>query len=319
MHKTTDVVVCGSCVVDVLIRPVPLDHPIGGGQLVRTEPMQLATGGIVSNAGTTLARLGAQVAAFTYMGDDDWNHMVQTRYAAEGIDTSRLLVHPDAPTSTTVVLIDEAGERTFLHAVGAPKLLDKRAFLNNLDLFASSQAMLLGYFSLLPNLQHDLPEVLAAIQEVNCLTAMDAAGTGGTLDDLLPSLPHLDVYVPSFKEASHQTAETDPERIVATYRQAGATGVVGVKLGSEGALLCDRDGTLHEIAPVTPPGPVVDTTGAGDCFVGGLLNGLLRDMPLPEAGRLAAACGAQCVTALGATTAIGDFATTAELAGLPAY
>jgi sugar/nucleoside kinase (ribokinase family) len=61
---------------------------------------------------------------------------------------------------------------------------------------------------------------------------------------------------------------------------------------------------------------VVDTTGAGDCFYGGLLTGILRGMSPADAARLAAAAGACCVTELGATTAIRDFAATARLAAL---
>lgn len=316
MSKTHDVVVCGSCVVDVLVRPVPLDQPIGGGRLVRTEPLELAPGGIVSNAGVTLARLGMRAAAFTYVGRDAWGDLLRSRYAAEGIDAQGLLSHDEAPTSTTAVLVDPTGERSFLHAVGAPKLLDKQAFLDNRELFAGSRAMLLGYFPLLPKLGPDLPEVLRFLQQAGCVTAMDAAGDGGTLDELAPSLPWLDLYAPSLAEATHQTGETDPERILAAYRSAGAKGTVGVKLGRDGALLSARPSECVEIAAVEPPGPVVDTTGAGDCFLGGLLCGVLRGMPLADAGRLAAACGARCVTAMGATTAVGDYASTARLAGL---
>jgi sugar/nucleoside kinase (ribokinase family) len=318
VEKNLDVVVCGSCVIDVLVRPVALDQPIGGGQLVRTDPLELTTGGIVSNAGTTLSRLGMQVAAFTYVGSDQWGDLLRARYQAEGIDTSCLLTHPTAPTSTTAVLIDQQGERSFLHAVGAPKLLDRQAFLSNLEFFARSRAMLLGYFSLLPNLQSDLPEVLAALKQVNCLTALDAAGTGGTLAELEPSLRYLDVYVPSYKEASHQTGLSDPEQIVAAFRAAGATGILGVKLGADGALLSDSVDRFVEVAAVTPPGAVVDTTGAGDSFMAGLLCGWLKGLTLDQAGRLAAACGARCVTGLGATTAMGDYASTATLAGLKA-
>lgn len=316
MEKSIDVVVCGSCVVDVLVRPAPLDRPIGGGQLIRTEPLVATTGGIVSNAGTTLARLGMQTAAFTYVGQDEWAELVRARYAAEGIDTTRLLAHESEPTSTTAVLIDEHGERSFLHAVGAPKKLDRHAFEANIALFEKSRAMLLGYFSLLPNLQADLPEVLRMLREVGCLTAMDAAGSGGTLDDLAPCLPHLDLYVPSHNEASHQTGLEDPAAILAAYRAAGAAGFLGVKLGAQGALLSPQEGELIQTHCVAPPGPVVDTTGAGDSFIGGLLCGLLRGMPPVDAGKLAAACGARCVTALGATTAMGDYESTARLAGL---
>ncbi len=314
MKKSFDAIVCGSCVVDVLVRPVPLDVPIGGGQLVRTEPLVITTGGIVSNAGTTLARLGMRTAAFTYVGNDEWAEVIRSRYQAEGIDTSQLITHESAPTSTTAVLIDPHGERSFLHAVGAPKQLDKNAFLTKLDFFAGSRAVLLGYYSLLPNLQEDLPEVLAAIQGVGCLTALDAAGDGGTMEPLSACLPFLDVYIPSLKEAKHQTGESDPERIIEAYRSVGSHGLLGVKLGEQGALLSPVEGEYLEIPPVMPPGPVIDTTGAGDSFLGGLLTGLLRGMSPHDAGRLAAACGACCVTGLGATSAIRDFAATAKLA-----
>lgn len=316
MAKKLDTIICGSCVVDVLVRPVPLETPIGGGQLVRTEPLLLTTGGIVSNSGITLSRLGLRAAAFTYVGDDEWANVIRTRYDDEGLETAHLMTHPTASTSTTAVLIDPSGERSFMHAVGAPKLLDKQVFLSNLEFFANSRVMLLGYYSLLPNLQADLAEVLAAIRATGCQTALDAAGDGGTLDPLAACLPHLDYYVPSFKEAAHQTGESDPQRIIAAYRTAGAPGLLGVKLGTDGALLSPQANEFVEVAPVKPPGEVVDTTGAGDCFYGGLLAGILRGLRVTEAGKLAAAAGACCVTGLGATTAIRGYDETAKLAGI---
>ncbi len=316
MNKDFDAIICGSCVVDVLVRPVQLDQPIGGGQLVRTEPLLLTTGGIVSNAGITLARLGMRTAAYTLVGDDEWANVIRSRYTSDGINTSQLMTHDTALTSTTAVLIDPSGERSFLHAVGAPKLLDKYSFLSRLDFFARSRVMLLGYYPLLPNLQTDLPEVLAAIRATGCQTALDSAGEGGSLEPLDRCLPDLDYYVPSLKEASHQTNETDPRKIIGVYRAAGATGLLGVKLGTDGALLSPRSGEFLEIAAVSPPGDIVDTTGAGDCFFGGLLAGLLRGLSVADAGKLAAACGACCVTGLGATTAIRDYAATARLAGI---
>ncbi len=316
MNKKLDCVVCGSCVVDVLVRPVSLDTPIGAGKLVRTEPLVLTTGGIVSNSGITLSRLGMRVAAMSFVGDDPWAETLRTRYQAEGIDTTPLLTHPSAPTSTTAVLIDAQGERSFMHAVGAPKQLDKYAFLDQLDLFASSRAMLLGYYPLLPKLLDDLPEVLAAIRNTGCLTALDAAGDGGTLGPLERCLPHLDFYVPSHAEAKNQTGEHDPRKIIDAYRSAGATRFVGVKLGEQGALLSPQKNEFIEIAAIRAPATVIDTTGAGDSFYGGLLAGVLRGLETPESGRLAAAAGACCVTGLGATTAIRDYEATKQLAGL---
>jgi sugar/nucleoside kinase (ribokinase family) len=314
--KSLDCVVVGSCVVDVLARPVPLSKAIGAGRLIETEPLVLTTGGIVSNAGITLARLGMRVAAFTYLGDDEWAEVVRRRFAAEGIDTSALATRSERATSTSAVLIDSGGERSFAHYAGAPRLLDKRALLDRLDLFAHSRAMLIGYYPLMTRLQDDLPEVLAAIRETGCQTAMDAAGDGGTMEPLRQILPQLDFYFPSAVEAEHQTGEAKPPAMIAAYRAAGATGWLGIKLGQHGAVISPRADELIEIAAIAPPGPVVDTTGAGDCFFGGLLAGALRGRSPVDCGKLAAAAGACCVTGLGATTAIRSFDETARLADL---
>jgi sugar/nucleoside kinase (ribokinase family) len=316
MEKTIDCVVVGSCVVDVLARPVPLSTPIGSGRLVETEPLVLTTGGIVSNAGITLARLGMRVAAFTYLGNDEWAEIVRRRFAAEGIDTAALETRSERATSTSAVLIDATGERSFAHYAGAPRLLDKRALLGRLDLFARSRAMLIGYYPLMTRLQEDLPEVLSAIRERGCLTAMDAAGDGGGMDPLAKILPHLDFYFPNAVEAKHQTGETKPQAMIGAYRAAGAAGWLGIKLGERGAVISPPSGELIEVAAVAPPGPVVDTTGAGDCFYAGLITGVLRGLAPIECGRLAAAAGACCVSGLGATTAIRGYAETARLAGI---
>jgi sugar/nucleoside kinase (ribokinase family) len=316
MDKTIDCVVCGSCVVDILVRPVPLDRAIGGGRLVHVDPIGVTTGGIVSNSGIAMARLGMKVAAFSYIGDDEWAPIIRRKYEAEGLDSTQLLTHPTGATSTTAVLIDPSGERTFAHCVGAPKQMNGRTFLDHMDLFRRSRMALIGYYSLMPNLEPDLPRVLRELRAVGCQTALDAAGEGGTMAPLADLLPHLDVYVPSHSEAEHQTGEKDPRKIIEVYRRCGAPGLLGVKLGSRGALLSDRAGSFVEVPPVQPPGDVVDTTGAGDSFYAGLLTGLLRGMPVAQAGRLAAAAGACCVTGLGATAGLRGYNETLDLAGV---
>lgn len=316
MEKKFDCVVVGSCVVDVLARPVPLTEPIGGGRLIESDPLVLTTGGIVSNSGIAMARLGMRVAAFTYVGNDEWAEVIRHRYKVEGVDTSALVTHPTGATSTTAVLIDPSGERTFVHCVGAPRMLDKQALLGQLDLFAKSRVMLIGYYPLMTRLQNDLPEVFAAIRETGCLTAMDAAADGGTMEPLAKILPHLDFYLPSESEAQHQTGLHEPRAIISAYREAGAKGWLGIKLGSKGAIISPKPGEFIDVLAVKAPGPVIDTTGAGDCFLGGVLTGVLRGLSPADAGRLGAATGACCVTGLGATTAIRGYDETAALAGI---
>lgn len=316
MSTSFDCIVCGSCVVDLLCKPVSLTQPIGAGLLHIVDPIQLTAGGIVSNSGITMARMGMKIAAFSYVGNDGWGPVVRNLYKSEGVDDSLLLTHPTGATSTTVVAIDATGERSFLHCVGAPKLLNAKAFEKNMPAIAKSRMLLVGYYSLMPNLEKDMAQVFKAVRATGCKTALDAAGQGGTMDPLASVLPHLDVYVPSFAEASHQTGHEDPRKIIDTYRNCGAPGIVGVKLGKRGVMLSEKAGEYVEVPIVDPPGPVIDTTGAGDSFYAGLLTGLLKGLPLAKAGRLGTAAGACCVTAVGGCTGGRSYAETAKLAGV---
>ena len=61
---------------------LPLETAIGGGKLFHVEPIELTTGGMVSNAGIAMARLGMKVAAFSYVGTDQWASVI--RHALPG-------------------------------------------------------------------------------------------------------------------------------------------------------------------------------------------------------------------------------------------
>jgi sugar/nucleoside kinase (ribokinase family) len=317
MIRNLDCVVAGSCVVDLLCTPVHLDRPIGKGVLHDAQPVILTGGGITSNSGITLARLGLRTAVFSFVGRDPWAQVVRNLHQSNGLDTDHLIEHPTAATSTTFVAIDPSGERSFFHCVGAHKLMVASDFLSRMDLWQRTRMLLLGYYSLMPNLENDLPAVFKEIRAAGCQTALDAAGSGGTMSPLDRILPHLDVYVPSMNEAMHQTGLDDGEKIIACYRACGAPGILGVKLGgTRGVLLSPKTGELIHCPSAAPPGPVLDTTGAGDSFYAGLLAGILKGLSLEAAGKLGTAAAACCVTALGGSTAARSYADLLPIAGL---
>ena len=311
-----DVILCGTCVADILVRPVPLTVALGAGKLFHVDPIRVTTGGIVCNTGTAMARLGMKVAASSLVGTDVWGDVIRATLAGEGIATAALEASETVATSTTAVLIDPSGERSFAHHGGAPATIDLAFIRRQLPHFAAARLALVGYLGLLPGLEPDLTEALAEIRATGCMVALETAGSGGTLAQVAPALPLVDVYVPSLDEARHQTGLDAPRAIVACYRSHGAPGLVGVKLGTRGTLLSPNDGEWLEIPCVTAPGPVVDTTGAGDSLLAGLVTGLLRGMPARDAGLLGAATAACCVTGLGATEGLRGFEETARLAGL---
>lgn len=314
--RSLDAIVCGTCVADILVRPVTLAEPPGAGRLFHVDPIDVTTGGIVANTGIGLARLGMRVAAATLVGDDLWGRLIRDHLAAEGLDTTAVEIAPGLATSTTAVLIDPGGERSFAHHGGAPTAIDATFFRRHAARFTSARLALVGYVGLLPAVERELAAALAVVKDAGCLVALETAGDGGTLAGVAPALPLVDCYVPSLGEARHQTGLADPRSIIGCYRDHGAAGIVGVKLGGQGTLLSPRPDEWLEIPCLPAPGPVIDTTGAGDSLLAGLLAGTLRGLGPRAAGLLGAAAAACCVTGLGATAGLCDFAATARLAGI---
>lgn len=315
LDREFDVTICGTAVLDVVVQPIDLDRPIGGDRLFHTAPLTVHPGGIVSNTGAAMSRYGMQVAAMTLVGKDDFGGLLVDRLKDLGIDTNAVQRREEA-TSTSAVLIDSSGQRSFGHHVGALAKLDADYLLQHETLLSRSRMLLIGYLSLLPQLEPSLPEVLQRARRLGCQTVLEAAGSGGDPEVVKACLPLVDCYFPSHQEAIRETGETQPERIVSAYRDYGCQGVVGVKLGADGAVVSEAAGHVSRIAPVTPPGKVVDTTGAGDCFLGAFLTGLLCGMDCEKAGRLAAAAGAGCVTCYGAQGGLLDLEETCRLAGV---
>jgi len=308
-----DVLICGTCVADVLVKPVSLNAAIGGGRLFSVDPIAVTTGGIVCNSGIALRRLGMRVAAASLVGDDAWGVMVRDRLAAEDIDVAGLETHPTLATATTAVLIDAGGERSFAHHVGAPAAIDLEFIRRQAARPGTCRMAVLGYHGLLPGLEGDLAAAVREIASTGCQVAVETGGDGGPLESLAAALPDVAVYVPSLDEAARQTGRVDPRAIVARYRACGAAGLLGVKLGSRGTLLSPADGVFVDIPCVPAPRPVADTTGAGDAFLAGLLTGLLRGMDARRAGLLGAATAAWCVTGVGGTAGLRSFADTQAL------
>jgi sugar/nucleoside kinase (ribokinase family) len=316
MSGSIDCIVCGTCVADLLVRPVPLEAAVGGGRLFHVDPVEFTTGGIVCNTGVALRRLGATVEAAAMVGDDLWGREITAALTAAGVGTAAVEQRGDGATSTTAVLIDRGGERSFAHHVGVAGLLDLAFLSRHAAVFARCRYVVIGYAGLLPMLEPQLAEAVDFLRQAGCRVVLETGGAGGSLRDIAPALPHIAIFVPSLDEARAHTGTGDPREIIACYRDHGAAGLVGVKCGARGSVLSPAGAELIEVPCVEPPGPVLDTTGAGDSFLAGLVVGLVRGMAVEHAARLGAATAACCVTRVGATAGLRDLPGTLRLAGL---
>lgn len=297
-----DVLSVGLFCADILIRPVRRLPPPGG--LEEIEEYDLQTGGCANNAAIAMARLGLKVAAVGRVGNDRLGDIVLEDLWANAVQTRYMVRDAVSRTSMSVVVINERGERSFLHHRGA-----------NLNLSAAdvpgpvlerSRALHVGGAFLMPLLDGEpLAALLARARRAGAVTFVDTAvdARGNRMEVLRPALPHMDYFLPSEAEATGMTGSDDPEEMASLLLAEGA-GTVCIKLGERGCYVAGREG--RELVPAYRVS-AVDTCGAGDTFTGGYVAGILNGLGPVGAARLANAVGAMCVTGLGATSAVGNW------------
>ncbi len=301
-----DAALFGMIVADVIAQPMDgRELPLPGG-MRHVNSIQFATGGSVCNTGIAMARLGMNVAACGLIGEDVLGKALVEHIRAAGINTDAIFTSTDAQTSTTVVVVDSDGERSFIHATGVARLVDSKLFRRCIPTFRHCAWLHIGYFGLLPGLTEDLPDLLRECRQISPGTkiALDTVNPPEPMERLIPILPLVDVFAPSRPEAQELTGEKQAHRMVAAFRRHMPQGIIGIKLDSDGCLLDDVQQS------VLAPGykiDVIDTTGAGDTWFAGLLVGLRRNMPLEQAAKFANRAAADCCTALGASTGVRSF------------
>jgi sugar/nucleoside kinase (ribokinase family) len=206
-----------------------------------------------------------------------------------------------------MVLVDRAGERTMLHNIGADADVTAEAIEARME----GPFLHVGGALVLPGLDDPGGLPMARLFEHararGVHTSLDVVhdSTGGW-QRILPSLPHLDLFIPSRIEAARITGLDDPAAAAARLRELGVRFAI-VTEGRHGAWV-DHDDFVGHIPAFSVA--TIDTTGAGDAFTGGVLVGLIHGLGAEDAARLGAAVGAL------ATTTIGTFAGPADQ-GLP--
>ncbi len=300
-----DGVTCvGGTLVDILARPVTMMPNPGRVELV--DEMRLAPGGCAVNAASALTRLGVPARLVGRIGRDGLGDFLVRTLVERGIEVD-CLVRTDTGTSASMVFVSPGGERCLLHTLGAMGTFDEADI--DWALAARSRVFFIAQFGLLGQFDWSAASALARARDGGMLTALDTVwdATGRLSDKVAPCLPLLDYFLPSYDEAKDITGLTDPRAMARFFLDRGV-GTVGIKLGQDGCYLLGPEG--KEVTVSAFPVTAVDATGAGDAWCAGFITGVLSGRDLAEAGRLANAVAACCVTALGAYDGIRPMAET---------
>ncbi len=254
-----------------------------------------------------IARLGGKSAFIGRVGDDPFGRFMAKTLADERVDVKHMRLDPAHRTSTVVVDLDDHGERSFTFMVRPSADL----FLEPGDLPTFTAGEWLHVCSIALSAE---PSRSATFQAMD---AIRKAGGYVSFDpnirpDLWPdenalrrcleqALQSADVVKLSVEELAFLTGDADVQAGLNTLMQRCPARLVLVTQGKEGVIAW-HEGTVKHY-PATPV-KCVDTTGAGDAFVAGLLYGLAVGQELVPAIALAQRCGALATTAKGAMTAL---------------
>ena len=300
-----DVASLGIIVADVLAQPV--DTMPEPGKLVLVENMALHLGGLAAATSRVLAKLGANVALIGSVGTDGFGDFVLETLRESGVDITGVKRCAEANTSVTLVLVSTDGERSFFHYTGASDTVREEDV--GFDIIERGSILHFGGPFLMQQLDGEpIARILARARSLGKLTSMDTAwdGKGRWLRSIEPSLEHLDIIHASLEEARAITGKDEPEEI-AQFLQSYGIKTVAIKMGGDGCYI-KGDSEAHRIQGLSVD--VVDTTGAGDAFVGGFLYGVSRGWSLLECGRFANAVGALTVTRIGGSEAVESYEAT---------
>jgi sugar/nucleoside kinase (ribokinase family) len=299
MAKATQVVGIGSCGIDYF---AIVPRLLGPDEKINVDRTQIHAGGVTGNNLTQVARLGASAGWLGLIGDDESGRLVVKAFVDDGLDISGIETIKGEQSTFTWIPVDAQGERCIYMF---PNVNGKLSVAQVHTLFASkiktakhfhTEASQLPLPPILQGMQIAREAGVRVIFDLDVAPSYFAHARLGTEKDLVAALQLVDVLKPCKAAAREITGETDYEKI-ATKLLALGPKVVAVTMGAEGSLIAS-DGEMAHVPAFKVS--VVDSTGAGDAFMGGLSYGLLQGWDRKQIGSFANACAAICCTKVGA-------------------
>lgn len=268
--------------------------------------------GTETNFAVGLARLDHRVGWFSRVGDDEFGQYIVNFARGEGVDTSRVIVDPDAPTGVLFKEKRELGPRKIVYyRTGSAA---SRLSPDDLDADYIGSAHYLHVTGITPALSPTARATVFAAARIARQRGVKVSFDPNlrlrlwtreqARETMRELLPLCDLVLPGLDEAELLTGEADPDRAADAIRALGPE-TVALKLGAAGAL--GVTSTERVRAPGVRLARIVDPVGAGDGFAAGFVAGQLRGLSLAES--------------LGIGNVVGAFATTVvgDVEGLPTW
>ncbi len=262
------------------------------GETVLGQSFAMNPGGKGSNQAVAAARMGADVAMITRLGDDDFAQMAFGLWDDAGI-TPHVTQDPDSYTGAAHIFIDAAsGDNAIIIAPGAAAEITPSDLVANRRVIENAQVFM-------TQLEQPMDAAMRGLQiarDAGVITILNPAPAAELSAEMLA----LCDYVTPNETETHSLCGVEVNDAVSAQKACEALKRLGVArpiitMGSQGAYL---DG--FGLVPAVSAGEVVETTGAGDAFNGGFAACLADGIPPEDAVRMACAVAGLSVTRAGA-------------------
>lgn len=248
------------------------------GETLHGDRFQMGFGGKGANQAVMAAKLGGDVAMVTKLGDDIFGRDTLQNFERLGVDISHVHITDQAFSGVAPIAVDADGNNSIIIVTGANDLLTEEEIEAARPAIAAAAIVVC-------QLEIPLPITLAALRiarEEGVTAIFNPAPARPGLPDELYRLS--DIFCPNETETELLTGMpvstlAEAEAAARTLLARGA-GAVVLTLGERGALLVNEEGAIH-----VPTNKVtaLDTTGAGDAFVGSLAYFLALGKPMTDA------------------------------------
>lgn len=288
------IVVLGSLNMDLVLR-VP--HAPAAGETLLGHSIANIPGGKGANQAVSCAREGGQVQMIGCVGDDAHGQSLRQALERDGIDTAALRTVAGEPTGTALILVEDSGQNRIVMIPGA----NARVEIDE----AALKQQVQGAAFLVTQFETPMEQVARAIavaHDTGCKVLLNPSPVQAIAEPLWPLIDTLVVNEIEAQTLCGQSADSPQEAAQAgqALRAKGIARVV-VTLGARGAVAVDADGARHHPAPKVQ---AVDTTAAGDTFLGALAVALGEGQSFDEAVRLGIRAAALCIQQPGAQPSI---------------
>ena len=273
----------GSLNIDLVYQ---VEHIARPGETIASSAHQVFAGGKGANQSAALARAGARVFHAGQVGPD--GQWLVDKLAGLGVDVQHIRVG-DVPTGHAIIQVDRQGQNSIVLFAGANAQIDRGAIDATLSQFNRGDTLLLQ------NEINDISYIITSAAERGLTICLNPA----PFDPQVRAYPLelVDLLIVNETEATGLAGASEPGALAALCPRAQ----IALTLGAAGVQYRSPSEEFHLPAPQVE---AVDTTGAGDTFIGYFLQGLTASMTARDAMARAVKAAALCVTRPGAMDSI---------------